>query len=428
MSLSAAMEIGRSALAASSLGIQIAGNNMANASTPGYSRQVGRFMAIRGDGSIPGVSIGGGVQVGAVQRQVDTALQGRVWGSTSDQSAARAQSQIFSQVESTLGELGNNDLSSQLSAFFQGWSEQGNQSPTAGAVIQQGDQLASFVRQLRGNLTDQRTQIDSQLSAGVDQANQLLNQVAGLNTSIAQAEVGGATANVLRDQRDSAITQLSTLMDVTVVDHGSQGMDVLVGSTPVVLGGQSRGLQLNKTVVNGQTQVSVATVADGADLTVNGGSIEAQLAQRTNAIDGTVQKLDQLASQLIFQVNKLHSTGHNRDGLTQTTGTLGVPTSDRSLALDDPNNPTFGSLPFKAVNGGFMVNVRDKNTGAVSERADQRGPGRDQQRRDRGHERRHECRGYPVAAQRRPGAVRELHGRRQAAGHCGERLGLQLLR
>ena len=44
MSLSTAMQIGRSALTASQIGLQIAGNNMANAATPGYSRQIGRFL------------------------------------------------------------------------------------------------------------------------------------------------------------------------------------------------------------------------------------------------------------------------------------------------------------------------------------------------------------------------------------------------
>ncbi len=366
MSLSAALEIGRSALAASQIGIQIAGNNMANAATPGYSRQLGRFVSVQGAGSQMGISIGGGVSVNAVQREVDNALQGRLWGATSDQSAAQAQQQIYSQVEDTLGELGDHDLSSQLSAFFQGWSEQGNQTPTASAVVQQGDQLASFIKQLRGNLTDQRGQIDDQIGAGVDRANQLLVQIAGLNQAIAGSEVGGAQANTLRDQRDSAISELSTYVDVNVVDHGSQGVDVLVGSTPVVLGNQSRGLQVKTQVVNGDTQISVSTVAGAQTLSIASGSLGSLVAQRASAVDDTVAKLDQLASNGLFAVNKLHSTGRNADGLTTTTGTLSVPTGDRALALNDPNNATFGGLPYHAVNGGFVVNVRDKATGTTT--------------------------------------------------------------
>src|SRR4051812_24107984 len=188
MSLTDAMLIGRSALAASQLGIQISGNNMANAASPGYSRQVGRFLPARGSGSMTGIQIGGGVLVDGVQRQIDTALQSRLWNSGSDQAAANAQSQIYSSIESTLGELGDNDLSSQLSSFFSVWSERGNQTQTSGAVIQQADKLAGFVRRLRNDLMDQRTQVDQQIGAGVDRANQLLTQIAGMNTAIASAE------------------------------------------------------------------------------------------------------------------------------------------------------------------------------------------------------------------------------------------------
>src|SRR5437868_1782118 len=105
MSLTAAIQIGRTALAASQLGIQLAGNNMANAATPGYSRQIGRFVPLRGDSSVFGISIGAGVQVRSVQRQVDSALQDRLWTSGSDQAASQTQSDIYSQVESVLSEL-----------------------------------------------------------------------------------------------------------------------------------------------------------------------------------------------------------------------------------------------------------------------------------------------------------------------------------
>jgi flagellar hook-associated protein 1 FlgK len=366
MSLTAALEIGRSALAAAQIGIQISCNNMANAATPGYSRQVGRFVPLLGGDSIPGIMIGGGVSVAGVQRQVDTALQSRLWNSTSDMAATQTQQQIFSQIQDTLGELGNNDLSSQLSSFFQSWSQQSNQTPTAGSVVQKGDQLASFIRQLRSQLGDQQNQIDGQLSTGVTQANQLMVQIAGLNSAIASSEAGGGTDNTLRDQRDQAVEQLSSLMDVTVVDHGSQGIDVLAGSTPIVLGGQSRGLQLKQQDVNGVTQESITTVADGTQLNLGSGSLGALLSQRTTAVSGTISKLDQLASNVIFEVNKLHSTGRNANGLTDTTGTLSIATGDRALAMDDPNNQTFAGLPFHAVNGGFDVNVRQTDTGAVT--------------------------------------------------------------
>src|SRR5207237_10577537 len=124
--------------------------------------------------------------------------------------------------------------------------------------------------------------------------------------------------------------------------------------------------EVRRQVVNAATQVSVATVGDGATLNTTSESIGSLLAQRTSAVSGTIQKLDQLASNVIFEVNKLHSTGRNANGLTQTTGTLSIPTADRARALNDPANQTFGGLPFHAVNGGFRVHVRHRATGTTS--------------------------------------------------------------
>ena len=123
MSLSAAFNIGRSALTAGQIGLQVAGNNMANASTPGYSRQVARLVPIRGNNTISGFGVGSGVAVSSVQRQVDAAVEARLRAATAENSYAQTQSSILSQIEDALGELGENDLSSQMSSFFTAWSE-----------------------------------------------------------------------------------------------------------------------------------------------------------------------------------------------------------------------------------------------------------------------------------------------------------------
>jgi flagellar hook-associated protein 1 FlgK len=221
------------------------------------------------------------------------------------------------------------------------------------------------MRNLRSQLTQQQRQIDDQLSATTFHANDLLNQVAQLNGTISNAEGNGSTANTLRDQRDAVISELASIMDVTVVDHGQQGVDILVGSTPVVLGTSVRAIDVKRTVTDGQVTVSVATTADGQNLDIRSGALGALLDSRSTAVAGTIDKLDRLASQLIFEVNKLHSTGVNASGLSATTGTLAFGASDRNLALNDPANQVTSGLPFAASNGGFTVNVRNKDTGAI---------------------------------------------------------------
>lgn len=365
MSLTAALNIGRTGLTASQIGIQVAGNNMANASTVGYSRQAMGLSPIPGDRSLPGVSIGRGVYVTDVRRQVDAALQSRLWDATSSQRAGMAQADILAQVEMTLGELGDNDLSSALSSFFKTWSERANQTKSSAVVVQQGDQLAQFMQRVRSGLVNQRRQIDDQISGGVFRANELLATIADLNRAVAEAEVSGATANTLRDQRDQAISSLAELMDVTVVDQGQQGVDVLVGSTPVVLGAQNRGLQLKRETINGRVQVSVATVQGSTQLSVRSGLLGGLLSGRPAAVDNTIDTLDRLAGQLIFEVNKIHSTSFTAKRLFNTTSERAFTASERTLALNDPANTAMAPLPFAPKHGAIEVVVRETATGAT---------------------------------------------------------------
>jgi len=366
MSLTGAMNIGRSALNASSLGIQIAGNNMANAATPGYSRQRGILSALRGDGTPLGSSIGSGVRMQAIQRQVDEALQSRLRAGNSDSAAADTLSTIYSQVETVLGELGDADLSSELSSFFRVWSERANQTKSSASVVQQGDKLSQFIRRVRSDLSGQRTQVDAQLDGSVARANELLSTIANVNKQIQETEYGGNPANTLRDQRDQALEQLSQLMDVSVVDRGAQGYDVLVGSTPVVMGSQSRGVEVRRETGASGLNISIRVAANGQKLGISSGSVGALLASRGDAVNGTIDALDDLSGQLIFEVNKLHSTGIPQNWLTSTGSTMRIPTLDRTRAMNDASNQAFGELPFRAVNGGFIVNVRDTTTKAVT--------------------------------------------------------------
>jgi flagellar hook-associated protein 1 FlgK len=362
MSLSAALQIGRSALAASQLGIQVAGNNMANAATVGYSRQRIDIESIRGDQSVPGR----GVRVSTIRRQVDGALQARLTGAGADAAGAQTQQRIFEQIETTLGELGTNDLSNELSNFFKVWSERANQTKASGSVVQQGDRLARFVRELRTDLTSQRRQIDDQIDATVVEANELLESVARLNKAISTSEGSGAPANTLRDQRDQVIEKLAQIMDVSVIDRGLGGLDVLVGSAPVVLADRAKLLEVLRVNSASGTSVTVRTTGEqGQDLGLASGSLGSLLMNRSGAVDATIDRLDTLASSVIFEINKLHSTATNATGMVSNTGTLGFSTADRARALNDAANESTNGLPFAATNGGFLVQVRERSTGAM---------------------------------------------------------------
>lgn len=365
MGLSSSFYIGRSALTAAELGIQVAGNNIANVATPGYSRQLAGLSPIRGDTRINGGTIGRGVQVNDVRRIVDDALQGRLWHGVSREAEASQRVDVFSQLESALNELSDNDLSSELSSFFASWSESANLVQSDGIVVQQGQKLADVMQRMRENLTDQRRQLDAQIDAMITRADEILDKVADINSTIADAEVGSGTANSLRDQRDQLVTELSEYIDVSAITHDNGSMDVYIGSTPVVIGNDTRGLMVERRSENGGVEVLVRVREDGQRVDVDSGRAGALLETRGTAIDDTIERLDDIAAQLIFEVNKLHSTGTNEQGLAGIKGTLLVAQEDWTRPLNDPDNLSFSDLPFDVSNGGFDVVVTNGVTGST---------------------------------------------------------------
>ncbi|MEC8559225.1 MAG: flagellar hook-associated protein FlgK, partial [Planctomycetota bacterium] len=276
MSLNGALQVGQSAILASQAAISVAGNNMANAATPGYHRQRIGIMPGRPESIGRGQFTGTGVQIGSITRQIDVALQARMRTAIGDQAGAMIDQRFLASVELLQNELSGADISSQVSAFFNSWSELANNPTDSGMrslVLQQGESLAGGIRQLRGEYVVLREEADRGLGVAVERADAILDEIAQLNISIAQTEQGVGQANTLRDQRDGLIDELSELIDVTTIDQANGAVDVLVGSLPVVISGESRGLELRTETVNGLREVSIRIEADGSDLMVSSGTI-----------------------------------------------------------------------------------------------------------------------------------------------------------
>ncbi len=363
MSLIGALNIGKSALAVSQAQLQVTGNNIANAGNADYTRQRAEVSTSKDQMIRHGVFLGTGVKLDAVSRQIDEALEGRLRASISDSKAADTTESWLSRVESVFNELGDEDLSTEMSQFFASWSNLANKPQDAGLrqiVLQNAETLAGGFKNLKTDMEGLRSDIADRLGAMTIDANQLANTVAKLNKEIVLSEAGtGGQDGGLRDQRDASLKKLSEMMDIRTLEQPNGSVTVFVGNEPLVMNSTNRGLTVKTETIDGKFNTSVVFKDNNGPVEAKGGQIGALSGVR-DTIDGTAERLDSLAGNLIYEVNKLHGSGSGLNKLARVTATNAV--DDSTLALNDPE----ANLAFTPTTGSFVVHVKEKATGLTT--------------------------------------------------------------
>ena len=363
MSLLGTLGVGQSALAVQQAALQVTGNNIANTGNADYTRQVANLSPSRDQQIQPGMFVGTGVDLTGIKRQIDEALTARLRSSVSDNQSADTTQQWLGRVEATFNELTDQDLSTQMSKFFNSWSDLANKPQDIGlrqVVLQNGDTVANQFQSLRTQLSGLQTDVDDRLTALTGDANGLADQVADLNQQIVNAEGGAGDANGgangLRDRRDAVLKQLSNLMDITTVEDKGV-VNVYVGSEPLVVGTTNMGVALKKvTDASGQLSTEVIFKQNNGTMNVTSGQIGALVSVRSQ-IGDTIKQTDTLAHNLIYELNKLHGSGQGLAGFSSVTSIFSA--NDPTVPL---NNPLSG-LKFTPKNGSFVVHVKQKASG-----------------------------------------------------------------
>jgi flagellar hook-associated protein 1 len=362
MGLAGSLQIGRTGLLASQTALQVVGQNLANLSTDGYHRQK-ITLAPEGSQEIgPGLFVGRGVAIQSITRVIDEALEARLRGSISDQSASEVRQQLLGRIEAIENEFSGADLSTALGEFFNAFSQLANNPQDVSLrtlLVEQATSLTGFIRDLDAGLGNVQLQTISQIDQTVATVNDLMTRIASLNTQIAVQSRGTGGAPGLRDQRDQLLSELSQYLDISTVEQSTGSADVFVGSLPIILNGNSRGVELLKESVNGQTVTKVVISADKSPLDVTSGELGALIKFKENDIQDAIDAIDTLASQLIYQVNRLQSQGQGLDLLDGVTGAQAV--ADATVALNDPAT----NLSIVPTHGSFQIHVVQKSTGQV---------------------------------------------------------------
>jgi len=153
--VTSALYIGKSALLTYQSALQVAGQNITNAGSPNYARQTPVLTGIPGVRLPEGFVSGGGVQMSALRRNVDEALENRLRRGISDEESALVEQQVLGRIEALFNELSDYDLSSLLNQFFNSWSDLQNtpqDTSARGVVLTTGEALAETFQRMRRDL------------------------------------------------------------------------------------------------------------------------------------------------------------------------------------------------------------------------------------------------------------------------------------
>lgn len=333
MAISDILSIGQSALAAAEIGIATTGNNIANASTPGYSREIVQQTEGFSQGSGSGF-IGSGVSVSTVQRQFSSfATQQANSAQASSSNLSTWYSQI-QQVDNMLGDT-TSGLTPTMQSFFSGMQTlSSNPSSLSARQALLGDaQTMTSQFQSMGSQLDQINQgVNTQITNSVSSINTIATQIAQLNQEIVTAQNGtpqtgtgqnGTTvvqpANTLLDQRDQLVSQLNQQVAASVVHESNGQYDIYIGSgQPLVLGQQTYALSATQSNLN-PAQLSVSYTSNGntvalPDSSVTGGALGGALSFRDQSLNSAQNSLGLLAVGLGSTLNTQQALGVDLNG------------------------------------------------------------------------------------------------------------------
>jgi flagellar hook-associated protein 1 len=363
--------IGVQALDASQGALSATSNNIANANTPGYTREVAQFG--ESPETVTGNEVsGGGVTLTGLQSVRDELLNLQIQQQTSSQQSADTQSTLLAQIQSAFSTSSSTsgDIASQLSAFSTSLSQlaatPGNSSAEQG-VLSAGQNLADAFNNASNTLTSAQTAANSQVTSNVAQINSLTQQIAAINQQVGQVPAG-QDGGTVEDQRDQLVQQLSSLTGLSITQT-NDGETITTGNgTPLVMGDQSFNLQTT-TGTGGMTQV---LDSNGNNITssLTTGSLGGAIQVRDQTIPGMLTQLNTLASDVATSFNAAQAQGFDANG-NKGQNFFTVPTnsadaaSGLSVAITDPTEVAASSDGTSGSNGN-IANLSAAVNGTMS--------------------------------------------------------------
>lgn len=305
------LEIGKKGIFAGQRSLDVTGQNIANANTPGYTRQRANLIPV--DYKRNGQSIGSGVQVSQVQQLRDTFVDAQIREKDADLGEFNEKIKVFEQLEVLLASGTDADLDKIITNFFNSFSELSNNPESLALrenVLIEAQNLTNRFNELDSEIQNITENLVSETKASINKINQLTADIAKLNEQIATASASGQPDNNSLDIRNQKLTELSQLAEVNTIFENNGSVEVRLGNMVVI---QHNNAVTLSPEVDPSNNLLRIRIDGGRTIRSVGGRLGASIDLYENIIPEYENRLNTLAKNLVEKVNQLHVNGYALD-------------------------------------------------------------------------------------------------------------------
>lgn len=332
MGVSPSLEIAKRALIAQRLGLDTTSGNIANVNTPGYSRRIPNLT--EGE-PLPGSNgfVGNGVLVSKLKTFREEFFDRQIRRSSSNLASLELDNTIVQRLSAILSEPSENSLTGIITDFFNSFEDL-TQHPENISLRQRtitiAQTLLSRFRNIAENLSETRNQIKTDIESNVQNANQLIREIADLNYKIAsnKSKINGQSQSLV-DQRALKLEELSKLLDINVTNGDFGTVNVFVNGLNLITGADFMQLKVKETInpiINERTISLVKTdpqMRELATLNLQNGKLYSLVKNYNVMLDpndssnqfSVARDLENFFTSFVQRINSLTSQGF---GLTDT--------------------------------------------------------------------------------------------------------------
>ncbi|MGM0587734.1 MAG: flagellar hook-associated protein FlgK [Bacteroidota bacterium] len=356
-------QIAKRGLFANQKGLDVTGQNVANANTEGYSRQrVNLSPEAFRKGNL---QVGLGVEIEDIERLRSDQLDRQIRSKESEIGYLDQRKQILAQLENIFATDTDGDLDIKVNELFDSFSRltsNPEDESLRSNVIRSSQNLAETFNRLDRNLNQVKERIGDTTETLVTKVNQLLKEIASLDRDITSGEGEGQSSNnKALDLRTRKLNELSELVDTSITIDENKSATVSVGGLVLVQNGQARTLEAE---INPSLDINRIRIEGSKVLNNIGGRLGATIESFTEDVGAYSDRLDNLAKTIVEEVNNIHSSGYT---LNNTTGldlfdagnTTAESISVNSQVSSDPDNVAASSQPNEPGNAEKALALAD---------------------------------------------------------------------